>query len=112
MLNISLFQMGMDNWEIAGGVMEAGLSLQKWLAGGGRESSVSPSREGGGERGERGSISSGTWREGTGSPGDGLITREAVGDSAQRRASNASPETERRAQEGGRVWYGQVNLGF
>ncbi|KAK3901686.1 oleate activated transcription factor 3 [Staphylotrichum tortipilum] len=34
MMNISLFQMGMDNWEIASAVMEAGLSLQRWLAGG------------------------------------------------------------------------------
>ncbi|SPQ24939.1 b145e114-46ea-418d-aa4b-d488dc226038 [Thermothielavioides terrestris] len=35
-MNITLFQIGMDNWEIGSAVMAAGLSLQRWLAGGAR----------------------------------------------------------------------------
>lgn len=31
MLNVSLFQIGMDNWEIACGAMEGALKLQRWL---------------------------------------------------------------------------------
>ncbi|KXX74417.1 Oleate activated transcription factor 3 [Madurella mycetomatis] len=54
-MNISLFQMGMDNWEIACQVMDAGLSLQRWLAGA-VEGSASPQFSSapmeGGEEGE------------------------------------------------------------
>ncbi|AEO55841.1 hypothetical protein MYCTH_101172 [Thermothelomyces thermophilus ATCC 42464] len=42
MLNICMFQMGMDNWEIASSAMEAGLRLQRRLAG----EPVSPSEAG------------------------------------------------------------------
>ncbi|KAL2175860.1 uncharacterized protein P884DRAFT_278995 [Thermothelomyces heterothallicus CBS 202.75] len=42
MLNICMFQMGIDNWEIASSAMEAGLRLQRWLAG----EPVSPSEAG------------------------------------------------------------------
>jgi hypothetical protein len=35
-MNITLFQIGMDNWEIGSAVMAAALSLQRWLAGGAR----------------------------------------------------------------------------
>jgi hypothetical protein len=112
MLNISLFQMGMDNWEIAGAVMEAGLNLQKWLAGDGREASASPSEGGGIERGGRGGMSTGTWREGTGSPGGGMSVGEGAGEGAQRRTSNPAVEVERRGQDSGGLWHAQVNLGF
>jgi hypothetical protein len=43
LLHLCLFQMAMDGWEVARGVMEAGLRLQRWLAGEeSREVSVNP----------------------------------------------------------------------
>ncbi|KAK4201592.1 hypothetical protein QBC40DRAFT_171071 [Triangularia verruculosa] len=35
MLNVSLLQIGMENWELCRGVMEASVGLQRWLSGGG-----------------------------------------------------------------------------
>ncbi|GAB1313810.1 hypothetical protein MFIFM68171_04020 [Madurella fahalii] len=53
-MNITLLQMGMDNWEIACQVMDAALSLQRWLAGAveGSASPLSSSAMDGGEDGE------------------------------------------------------------
>lgn len=65
MMNISLFQMGVDNWELASSVMEAELSLQRWL--GGESVSSSEAGGGGGEGGKRGQ-----WREEGGSPREGM----------------------------------------
>lgn len=48
-MNIALFQVGMDNWEIGSAVMEAGLNLQRWLAG--ETGEVAGSPEVGGEAG-------------------------------------------------------------
>ncbi|KAK4104345.1 hypothetical protein N658DRAFT_466451 [Parathielavia hyrcaniae] len=91
MMNISLFQMGLDNWGVAREVMGAGLRLQGWLVGGksstsgdGVSSSSCSSRpfldaqaaagmeRGGG--GRRSSADDALWRGGTGigtSPGTG-----------------------------------------
>ncbi|EAQ92261.1 hypothetical protein CHGG_00496 [Chaetomium globosum CBS 148.51] len=72
MMNISLFQMGMDNWELASSVMEAELSLQRWLGG----ESVSSS-EMGGDAGE--GTKRGQWREEGGSPREGMGTNGGGG---------------------------------
>jgi hypothetical protein len=61
MMNISLFQMGVDNWELASSVMEAELSLQRWL--GGESASSSGAGSDGGDGAKRGQ-----WREEGGSP--------------------------------------------
>jgi hypothetical protein len=45
-LKLSLFQMGLDNWDIASSVMQAALSLQNWLAGGGGGGSGAGGKEG------------------------------------------------------------------
>lgn len=37
MLNVSLLQIGMENWELCGGVMDASVGLQRWLSGSGVE---------------------------------------------------------------------------
>ncbi|KAH6844926.1 hypothetical protein B0I37DRAFT_392272 [Chaetomium sp. MPI-CAGE-AT-0009] len=78
MMNISLFQMGVDNWEIASAVMEAELSLQRWLGG---ESGSSP--EIGGDGGE--GIKRGQWREGGGSPPQRMGANDGRGSGSRMR---------------------------
>lgn len=102
MMNISLFQMAMDNWEIAGSAMEAALSLQRWLAGEARES-VSPSR---GEEGE-GAATAGreVWRGGSGSP------EATEGEGVNRTLGRGAGDEERRDKGKGKGVYGQRDLG-
>lgn len=70
MVNISLFQMGLEDWEVGRGVVERGGRLQWWLGGGdggvvrdGGEERGNPSKARGDEMG------GGSWREGVGSLG-------------------------------------------
>ncbi|KAK0670581.1 hypothetical protein QBC41DRAFT_221525 [Cercophora samala] len=37
MLNVSLLQIGMENWELCSGIMDASVGLQRWLSGSGVE---------------------------------------------------------------------------
>ncbi|KAK3301447.1 uncharacterized protein B0H64DRAFT_370561 [Chaetomium fimeti] len=78
MMNISLFQMGVDNWEIASAVMEAELSLQRWLGG----ESVGSSETGGdgGEAAKRGQ-----WREEDGSSPERMGANEGEGGGSRMR---------------------------
>lgn len=73
MLNISLLQMGMNNWEIAWRVMEAALGLQRWLAAEARE--PSPSEE---EADDGGGATMS--QHGSGIPYAGCGNRESVGE--------------------------------
>ncbi len=100
MMNISLFQMGMDNWEIASAVMEAGLSLQRWLAGGVRES-VSP------PLGEDDGVSGGMGGEGSGGSGGG----DRVGSGSMLFGERVGGGLEGRDVGKGKGVYGQINLG-
>ncbi len=102
MLNISLFQMGMDNWEIASAVMEAALSLQRWLAGDARES-ASPLSGAGGE-GAAGRSTA--WRESSGSPREGSGGERVHG----RRPSRGFGDEQRRDVGKGKGLYGQGNM--
>jgi len=103
MMNISLFQMGMDNWEIASSVMEAGLSLQRWLAG----ESAGSSSEAGIEMGEKGK-----WRDGSGSPRGWVGAGEGGrgGGKAEPGKTEGEEERRRRGQERGP--YGLGNMGY
>jgi hypothetical protein len=100
MMNISLFQMGMDNWEIASAVMEAGLSLQRWLAGGVRES-VSP------PLGEDEGVPSGMGGEGSGGFGGG----DGTGGGSLRFGEGVSGGLEGRDVGKGKGVYRQATLG-
>jgi len=50
-VNVSLFQMGMDNWEVGSGAMDAALKLQRWLGPEPRE--PSSAEDSGSERRQR-----------------------------------------------------------
>jgi hypothetical protein len=101
MMNISLFQMGMDNWEIAGSVIEAGLSLQRWLAG----ESAGASSDAGVEVGEEDK-----WRDGSGSPRGGMGAGERGEGTADPGKTVAEEQRRRQGQEKGS--YGPGNLGY
>ncbi|KAK4121042.1 hypothetical protein N657DRAFT_683159 [Parathielavia appendiculata] len=141
MMNISLFQMGLENWGVAREVMGAGLRLQGWLVGQSEEGESASSSESGsnpfleaqaavgiepdcGGGGRRSSADDALWRggRGTGTGSDGGATGRAMSagyggeDAVQGRStssitSNAGVEVDRRAQDSRKVWYGQVNLG-
>ncbi|KAL2128387.1 hypothetical protein VTI74DRAFT_9257 [Chaetomium olivicolor] len=96
-INISLFQMGMENWEIAWEVMEGAGRLQRWLAG---EGTQDGSEQGGGSK----------WRQGNGTPaGDVASGGESV--PSREKGGRMIGEEQKRDKGEGKGIYGQVGLG-
>jgi hypothetical protein len=101
MVNLSLFQMGLEDWEVGREVLERGLRLQGWLAGGGAAGSAgagkgpSPS-----EVSEGGEMGGPRWRAGSGSPGDGCFDALGVGE----------VRGSKRRSKGNREWGGQNGI--
>jgi hypothetical protein len=96
MVNLSLFQMGLEDWEVGRHVLERGARLQGWLAGGG---SGVGARKGGSppEVSEGVEMGGPRWWAGSGSPGGGCFSVDGAG---QDRGS-------KRLSRGIREWGGQ-----